>query len=223
MASRILSEHFFFSTAPRRRLVVSGKTRPTFSGPFSPPDLSVITEILDGKLFLSGCEAVTTSNLTVRGITAIVCAMTPWEEHRTDVIDRTPSTIKKFRVPVTDSETTDIGAYFDAATRFIDEELKKGGRVLVHCVAGVSRSTTLVLAYLVRYRGYSLLDSFDLVAEKRKIAWPNDGFYRQLIAYERSLRNKNHTKTETNGYKPLMTPYTSRSRSPGQGHSSLPF
>jgi protein-tyrosine phosphatase len=150
--------------------------------------------------------------------------MTPWEEHRTNVIDRTPSTIKKFRVPVTDSELTDLGTYFDAVTRFIDDELKNGGRVLVHCVAGVSRSTTLVLAYLIRYRGFTLLDAFDLVAERRRIAWPNDGFYRQLISYERSLKNKNHVKSDIN--KSVLTQaYTSstaRPRSPGfGGHSSI--
>lgn len=220
MASRVLSEHFFFTTTPKRRLVTVAKTRPSIAGSFSPPELSVISEILDGKLYLSGCEAVTSSNLASRGVTAIVCAMTPWEEHRTNVVDRTPSAMKKFRVPITDSETTDIGAYFDAVTRFIDDELKSGGRVLVHCVAGVSRSTTLVLAYLIRYRGYSLLDAFDLVAERRRIAWPNDGFYRQLINYERSLRNKNHAKTDTNRYV-LTRSYVSRPRSPGFGHSSF--
>jgi protein-tyrosine phosphatase len=197
MSSRILSEHFFFSTAPRRRPMTVVKTaRPSFGASlFAPPDLSVISEIVDGKLYLSGCEPVTGTNLTTRNITAIVCAMTPWEEHRTNVIDRTPITMKKFRVPVTDSELTDLSAYFDSVTRFIDEELKNGGRVLVHCVAGVSRSTSLVLAYLIRYRGYTLLDAFDLVAERRKIAWPNDGFYRQLISYERSLKNKNYPTT----------------------------
>jgi len=237
MTSRILSEHFFFSTSPRRRLVT--KTRPTlFTGPsssssYSPPELSLISEILDGKLYLSGCEAVTTSNLMSRGITAIVCAMTDWEERRTNVNDRTPTTIKKFRVPITDSEMSDIGNYFDAVTRFIDDELTNGGRVLVHCVAGVSRSTTLVLAYLVRFRGYTLLDSFDFVAEKRRIAWPNDGFYRQLIGYERKLRLMDHdknntpaTSTSTNtstSSTSTIKPYTFiRARSPaGIGYRSL--
>ena len=39
---------------------------------------------------------------------------------------------------------------FDTITRVINEELKIGGAVLVHCNMGVSRSTSVILAFLMK-------------------------------------------------------------------------
>lgn len=60
--------------------------------------------------------------------------------------------------------------------------------MLVHCVAGVSRSAALVLAYLVKYQCKSLRDAYHLLASKRQLVRPNMGFWRQLIHYEQSIK-----------------------------------
>ena len=49
-----------------------------------------------------------------------------------------------------DLPTEDISKYFDISYEFIDKHIKKGENVLVHCMAGVSRSSTLILNYLIR-------------------------------------------------------------------------
>ncbi len=54
------------------------------------------------------------------------------------------------------------------------------GNVLVHCVAGVSRSVSLVLAYLIQAKGLAYQDAYSRVKVRRAIIHPNDGFIAQL-------------------------------------------
>ena len=67
----------------------------------------------------------------------------------------------------------------------IAEALAGGGRALVHCAAGISRSSTIVLAYLVARRGYTLREAFEHVHARRFVVWPNAGFMEALIQLER--------------------------------------
>lgn len=61
------------------------------------------------------------------------------------------------------------------------------GKILVHCAVGVSRSATLVLAYLMLYHHLTLVEAIKKVKDHRGII-PNRGFLRQLLALDRRLR-----------------------------------
>lgn len=64
-----------------------------------------------------------------------------------------------------------------------------GQRVLVHCMAGRSRSTTVVIAYLVAARLAANTDeALALVVKKRSVARPNKGFMQKLRAMEHLLQ-----------------------------------
>ncbi|XP_038208085.1 dual specificity protein phosphatase 13-like isoform X1 [Zerene cesonia] len=86
-----------------------------------------------------------------------------------------------------DLPSTDISKYFHIAANFIDEGISRGGRVLVHCLMGVSRSATCALAFLMIKRGMTLTEALALVRSRRDIH-PNEGFVRQLQDLDRQLR-----------------------------------
>ena len=94
------------------------------------------------------------------------------------------------RVPVRDMRAEAIDLFFDSACVFIDAALDDNGQVLVHCMAGRSRSATIVLAYLLKCRGYDLASAFKLVRTQRPSAMPNLGFWRQLEAFEKRVRGE---------------------------------
>jgi protein-tyrosine phosphatase len=102
------------------------------------------------------------------------------------------------RLPVRDMRAEGIHVFFDSACSFIGAALdgEGGGQVLVHCMAGRSRSATIVLAYLVKCRGYDLASAFELVRTKRPSAFPNLGFWRQLETFEKQIRGESSATPE---------------------------
>jgi len=84
---------------------------------------------------------------------------------------------------VVDMPSQDILQHFPVCMQFIDDARKEGGKVLVHCAAGISRSSTICVAYLMREEGLSVTDAIDAVRQCRKIICPNIGFQRQLKAW----------------------------------------
>ena len=91
------------------------------------------------------------------------------------------------RVALDDKPHAQLSDHFDRCADKIESVRAAGGCTLVHCVAGVSRSVSLCIAYLMKQEHLTLRDAFDDVKKRRPIARPNIGFFRQLIAYEREL------------------------------------
>lgn len=86
-----------------------------------------------------------------------------------------------------DLDNHDISAHFPEALNFIHRALQaKDGAVLVHCAAGVSRSATIVAAYLMIAHQLSAADAVLRVHKARPCACPNIGFLQQLLAFERT-------------------------------------
>lgn len=85
---------------------------------------------------------------------------------------------------VEDSLAADIRVLFPEAIHFIDSIKEGGGRVLVHCQAGISRSATICLAYLIHAQRVRLDEAFDFVKRRRQVISPNLAFMGQLLQFE---------------------------------------
>ena len=77
--------------------------------------------------------------------------------------------------------------HIDAALKFINDAREEGGKILVHCIEGKSRSPSIVIAYLMESQGLSLLESYQRVKYLRFITQPNSNFLDQLAEYEKSV------------------------------------
>lgn len=86
-----------------------------------------------------------------------------------------------------DSPTEDITSILYDVFDYFEDVREQGGRVFVHCCQGVSRSTSLVIAYLMWREGQSFDDAFQLVKAARGIANPNMGFACQLLQCQKRV------------------------------------
>lgn len=96
--------------------------------------------------------------------------------------------IQYLQIPITDHYSQDLAMHFPAAIQFIEEARSKNAAVLVHCLAGVSRSVTVTLAYLMHTRALCLNEAFTLVRDRKPDVSPNFHFMEQLHSFERQLR-----------------------------------
>ncbi|NWV22569.1 DS13B phosphatase, partial [Origma solitaria] len=88
--------------------------------------------------------------------------------------------IEYYGVEAFDDPSFDLSVFFYDAANFIGKALNSsGGKVFVHCAMGVSRSATLVLAFLMIHENMTLVDALKTVSAQRNIC-PNPGFLGQL-------------------------------------------
>ncbi|GCB87063.1 hypothetical protein scyTo_0027748, partial [Scyliorhinus torazame] len=149
--------------------------------------LGGIAQITPSLFLSSGNVAANRHTVYTRGVTCIVNATMELSSPRWPDIEY-------LKVPLPDLPHAPLSLYFDTVADKIQQVARKNGRTLVHCVAGVSRSSTLCIAYLMKHHKQSLLEAHDWVKARRPVIRPNYGFWRQLIDYERRLFGKNSVR-----------------------------
>lgn len=145
------------------------------------PEYAQITEIVRG-LFICGVSSLTAENMKKYDISFIVNA--------TNEVPNVQSlgNIPRVKLWLEDTPQASIYPLLDQQTDQIEAVIASGGNVLVHCVAGISRSAAICLAFLTKFRCKSLRQAYQLMAQKRPVVKPNIGFWRQLIAYEQDIK-----------------------------------
>lgn len=89
---------------------------------------------------------------------------------------------------VEDEPEFPIELCFSTAHRFIAEAKKNNTAVLVHCRAGISRSATIVISYMMKYYNFSFDAAYAHVFARRNVIRPNDGFLIKLREYDKYKR-----------------------------------
>ena len=104
----------------------------------------------------------------------------------TEYMSQQYAPFEQLYIDVRDHPDADIAQHFERCCSFIDRHIKMaGGRVLVHCQAGISRSSTICAAYLIHHYGLDVPAAVGRVTKARDIIKPNAGFLQQLVEYER--------------------------------------
>lgn len=136
-------------------------------------------QVLFGKLWIGDYEAQKNfPSPTIKAVVSIGKSYCDYETH---------PDVSYFSIYLNDHPNEKIGTYFDEAHAFIRKHIvEEGHGVLVHCQAGVSRSATICIAYLIKEIGLTFLQAYCCVKEARGLISPNVGFVQQLLIYEKN-------------------------------------
>ncbi|BFZ09364.1 hypothetical protein BsWGS_12403 [Bradybaena similaris] len=138
-------------------------------------------------LYLSSAAAVRGERIRTLGITHVI-----------NVTQEIPNlqmpNLESLQIHIEDTPSARLGLYFDRCADKIDQVETRGGKTLVHCVAGVSRSASICIAYLMKYKRMPLDQAYKHVKKCRSVIQPNVGFWKQLIEFERRLFGRTTVK-----------------------------
>lgn len=152
-------------------------------------DFSEITEhIFIGNVWSVVDNYKTQENniLDILNISVVISALTEYEYNEYQIISDDFLDREWHRFVVEDDEDEPISNHFRQVYEIIDTALTQNKKVLVHCAAGISRSPTFVIAYLMQENKWSLEEAFQFVKKRRCGIRPNIGFMNQLQTLEYS-------------------------------------
>ncbi|OMO94706.1 hypothetical protein CCACVL1_05877 [Corchorus capsularis] len=173
--------------------------------------------LITSSLFIGGALAArSVYTLQHLGITHILCLCSN-EIGQSD--SQFPDLFEYKNFSISDNEDSNISSIFEEGSDFIDHVEQVGGRVLVHCFEGRSRSATLVIAYMMLRKNLTLLEAWNALKRVHRRAQPNDGFARILVDLDRKLHKK--VSMEWHQRKPMMKVCPICGKNAGLSSSSL--
>ena len=94
-----------------------------------------------------------------------------------------------YKIPILDDRVTEkTREYFLEGAAILDKWVTKGGRTMVHCMAGINRSASVVITYLMVYKGWSFNLAFAHLKLRRYQTDPHPDFIHILEDIESNCR-----------------------------------
>jgi len=149
-------------------------------------DIFEANEIVDGMYLGNINSAYDIEKLKEIGITHIISVLAGF-------IPPYPNDFKYLQLNALDTINTNLFEEFDITNQFINEAFEdKNNKILIHCMAGRSRSATILSAYMIKTFGFKTENTLNALRNKRPIVEPNTYFVKQLNNYYDKLYNNSN-------------------------------
>ncbi len=140
-------------------------------------------KILDNIYLGSISSVYDVEELKKIGITHVVSVIAGFEPPY-------PDDFKYLVLHALDTGNTDLQEYFEVSNEYIENAIENDGKVLIHCMAGRSRSATILAAYIIKKFGINVEETIKSIKNQRDIVEPNPNFLIQLKDYYKKLYNE---------------------------------
>jgi protein-tyrosine phosphatase len=135
--------------------------------------MNTINYIPGTNLFISDQFAASNPNLLVKNNIKCILNVTP-------VNTPNYTGIEYYQVQMQDSAEQDLLGNLPECFSFLDYAYTKRHNVLIHCQAGISRSASVLIAYLMTKMNISYITAYKMVKQARPMIEPNKNFEKQL-------------------------------------------
>ena len=175
---------------------------------------SICSEICDGVFVGGSVIARDGAELKKLGITHVVNC----------VANQCPclsgTSLRYLSFSIRDNGREDITKYLYCVFAFIEEAQRCGGKVLLHCMKGISRSGSLAIAWVIQHMGKSFDEAYSFCRSRRPAIDPNMTFVAQLDDWAKN-RPCQHPPQVTHVFKVTAAPAIARTSLAGKGAGGL--
>ena len=139
----------------------------------------ILLKIMENLYIGDNKASMSKSSLQLKNITHILCV-------GKEMVNFFKKDFTIMKLDVLDSEDEDILNDFEIIYNFIEEGREKGG-ILIHCYGAISRSPTIIIAYLIKKLKIPLEEAYNIVKSIKSDINPNEGFISKLKDFEKTI------------------------------------
>lgn len=145
--------------------------------------------LLENGIFIGNIKSIS-SNLKNQNINVVVSVLSE-TEYENCMLSHTikEENIEWHQLVIEDDKNANISQYFYTVHKIITKAVNENKNVIVHCLGCISRSPTLVAAYLMIENKWTVEEALGHLKKKRPQINPNIGFLKQLKELEYTLFN----------------------------------